>query len=119
MPEPTHSMHALPPGAIALPLASLRQVASPAQAVGTAGRRPVAVHVTNESVPTAEAYGQDNNGSYVGLNTAAILAIDPASKATVAGAAPTASNFCIQSTVGAHTYNFTRSANVVASGACA
>ena len=72
-----------------------------------------------ESVPTAEAYGQDNNGSYVGLNTAAILAIDPASKATVAGAAPTANNFCIQSTVGAHTYNFTRSANVVASGACA
>ena len=72
-----------------------------------------------ESVPTAEAYGQDNNGSYVGLDTAAILAIDPAAKATVAGAAPTATNFCLQSTVGAHTYNFTRSANVVASGACA
>ena len=72
-----------------------------------------------ESVPTAEAYGQDNNGSYVGLNTAALLAIDPAAKATVSGAAPTATNFCLQSTVGSHTYNFTRSANVVASGACA
>jgi type IV pilus assembly protein PilA len=71
------------------------------------------------SVPTAEAYAQDNNGSYLGLTTAELIAIDAATVATVSGTAPTATNFCIQSTVGAHTYNFTRSANVVATGACA
>ena len=82
------------------------------------------------AVPSAEAYAQDNDGTasdadanaatsgYQGLDTAALLAIDPAAKATVAGAAPTVSNFCVQSTVGAHTYRFVRSANEVVSGAC-
>jgi type IV pilus assembly protein PilA len=70
------------------------------------------------AVPAAEAYGQDNDGSYTGMTLALLQAIDPALAIdSVAGVSAT--DFCIQDTVGSHTYHFKRSANVVASGVCA
>ena len=77
------------------------------------------------AVPTAEAYAQDNDGTatdadanaatsgYAGMTTAFLLGIDPATKATVSGTAPTTTNFCIQSTVGSHTARFVRTTYVV------
>ena len=84
------------------------------------------------AIPSAEAYAQDNDGTatdadanaatsgYEGLDTADLLAIDPANKATVAGAAPTVTNFCVMSTVGSHTARFVRATNAVEvdAGAC-
>lgn len=70
------------------------------------------------AVATAEAYGQDNNGDYTGMTLALLQAIDPAIAIdSVSGV--TATDFCVQDTVGSHTYHFKRSENVVNSGACA
>ena len=69
------------------------------------------------AVPAVEAYYADN-GTYVGMNTAALLLIDAGVKATVSGTAPTASNYCIQSISGSFTYSKTGPAGAIVSGAC-
>ena len=76
------------------------------------------------AVPSAEAYGEDNNGVYTGMDLAALKAIDPALSPTVVMGTVTANTYCIASTVGNHTYHFKRDAadateNVVKTGACA
>jgi type IV pilus assembly protein PilA len=63
------------------------------------------------AIPTAEAYAEDNNGTtddvdgdaatvgYQGMDTAALLAIDPQTKAAVEGT-PTDTTYCIDDNVG-------------------
>jgi len=64
-----------------------------------------------EAVPTAEAYAEDNNGSYAAMDLAALKAIDPSTKLDgdprIDGGG---TGYCIASTVGNHTARFVRSA---------
>ena len=62
-------------------------------------------------IPSAEAYMESqtgaNEGTYTGLNLAAITAIDAGSKLTVVKAYGTpATQYCLESTVGSHTASY-------------
>jgi len=65
-----------------------------------------------EAIPTAEAYAEDNNGDYTGMDLAALKAIDPATAVDNVKVI-SSSDYCIDDTVGNHTAKFTRSNNVV------
>lgn len=66
-----------------------------------------------EAVPTAEAYGEDNNGSYANMDLAALKAIDPATKIDTVVVYGGGTDYCIDDTVGNHTARFRRSTNEV------
>jgi type IV pilus assembly protein PilA len=54
------------------------------------------------AIPDAEAYFSDNN-TYVGMDAAALKAIDSGVSAAVTPANQTANSYCLQATVGSHT----------------
>jgi type IV pilus assembly protein PilA len=54
------------------------------------------------AIPDAEAYFSDNN-TYVGMNAAALLAIDSGISTAVTPANQTANSYCLAATVGTHT----------------
>ena len=54
------------------------------------------------AIPDAEAYFSDNN-TYVGMNLAALQAIDSGVSATIAPSNQTATSYCLASSVGTHT----------------
>jgi type IV pilus assembly protein PilA len=54
------------------------------------------------AIPDAEAYFSDNN-TYVGMDAAALLAIDSGLSAAVTPANQTATSYCLEATVGSHT----------------
>jgi len=54
------------------------------------------------AIPDAEAYFSDNN-TYVGMDAAALLAIDSGISAAVTPANQTATSYCLEATVGSHT----------------
>jgi type IV pilus assembly protein PilA len=71
------------------------------------------------AVPAVEAYYADN-GTYVGMDTADITAIDASVKVTVdAAPAPGASTYCIENTEPAGTtYHKSNPSGAISSGAC-
>jgi type IV pilus assembly protein PilA len=54
------------------------------------------------AIPDAEAYFSDNN-TYVGMDAAALAAIDSGISAAVTPANQTANSYCLEATVGSHT----------------
>jgi type IV pilus assembly protein PilA len=54
------------------------------------------------AIPDAEAYFSDNN-TYVGMDAAALLAIDSGLSTAVTPANQTANSYCLEATVGTHT----------------
>jgi type IV pilus assembly protein PilA len=74
------------------------------------------------AIPSAETYFSDN-GTYVGMTKAGLVAIDAGMSATLtvpAGAWLTATSYCLQETVGSSTFHVTRpSPGTFDSGACA
>ena len=54
------------------------------------------------AIPDAEAYFSDNN-TYVGMDAAALLAIDSGISTAVTPANQTATSYCLEATVGSHT----------------
>jgi type IV pilus assembly protein PilA len=54
------------------------------------------------AIPDAEAYFSDNN-TYVGMNLAALQAIDAGVSNSITPANQTATSYCLASTVGTHT----------------
>ena len=54
------------------------------------------------AIPDAEAYFSDNN-TYVGMDAAALLAIDSGISPAVTPANQTATSYCLEATVGSHT----------------
>ena len=69
------------------------------------------------AAPAAEAFYADN-GTYLGMTTASLQAIDAGINATVSGTAPTASTYCIQATSGSYTYKKAGPGAAITSGAC-
>jgi type IV pilus assembly protein PilA len=71
------------------------------------------------AVPAVEAYGADNNG-YAGMTLAALKADYDASLNIVVDAAPapTATTYCIESTVGTTTYYKANPDGVITAGNC-
>lgn len=70
------------------------------------------------AVPAVEAYFADN-GTYVGMNLAALQAIDAGISPTVAVGTVGAATYCIQSTVNGVVWNKNGPAAAIAAGACA
>ncbi len=70
------------------------------------------------AVPAVEAYFADN-GTYVGMNLAALQAIDAGISPTVTVGTVAATTYCIQSTVNSVTWNKNGPAAAIAAGACA
>ena len=54
------------------------------------------------AIPDAEAYFSDNN-TYVGMDAAALQAIDSGISSAVTPANQTANSYCLEATVGSHT----------------
>jgi type IV pilus assembly protein PilA len=69
------------------------------------------------AVPAVEAYAADNNG-YVGMTDATLLTYDAGIKALIAGGAPTATTYCIQSTVGGKVASKTNPSGAIVQAAC-
>jgi type IV pilus assembly protein PilA len=67
------------------------------------------------AVPAVEAYYADN-GTYVGMDAAALALIDAGVQVTV-GAAPTATSYCISNTQGGSTYRKVGPAGTIVAGA--
>jgi len=70
------------------------------------------------AVPAVEAYYADN-GTYVGMNLAALQAIDAGISPTVAVGTVGAATYCIQATVNGIVWNKNGPAAPIATGACA
>jgi type IV pilus assembly protein PilA len=61
------------------------------------------------AIPSAEAYYQDNNGSYTGMSTTALKAIDAGlSGAVTVGPNPSATFYCLGATVGGKAWHVNR-----------
>jgi len=69
------------------------------------------------AVPAVEAFYSDN-GTYVGMDAAALSAIDAGIKASVIGT-PTATSYCIQASSGNYTFSKAGPAASILSAACA
>jgi len=67
------------------------------------------------AVPAVEAYYADN-GTYVGMNAAALAAIDAGVSVTVGTVS--ASSYCISNTQGTSTYSKSGPSQAIVSGAC-
>ena len=70
-----------------------------------------------ESVPTAEAFYSDAN-TYVGLDNAALKAIDSGVSATLTVPTATLTTYCLEDTVGSHTASFTGPGGTIVDVAC-
>ena len=72
------------------------------------------------AIPAVESYNADHNG-YVGMDLAALQAIDVGVKGITVDAAPApgATTYCIQSVVGNATFSKTNPGGDIVTGACA
>jgi type IV pilus assembly protein PilA len=69
------------------------------------------------AVPSVETYYSDNN-TYVGMTTTALKAIDAGLGSGIAIGTVSSSTYCVQATVGGHTYKKAGPAASITSGAC-
>jgi type IV pilus assembly protein PilA len=70
------------------------------------------------AVAVVETYYQDSTQGYTGMSTAGLKAIDQAVVATVSGAAPTATTYCIQAIVGGFTFKKAGPSADITDGVC-
>jgi type IV pilus assembly protein PilA len=72
------------------------------------------------AIPSAEAYFADNNGTYVGMTTGALVAIDSGLSPTLTiGPTLTATSYCLQEVQGGQTWHVVRpTPGTYLAGAC-